>query len=102
MIDGVAVTLDGRAYVAAPLNFAALQKYGDFITSIAGHFTIKDIPQVAGIIGASLRRNHPELTDEFLMENIDLRNARDLLGAVLGASGGKQVDDEEGATQGEA
>ncbi len=88
-IPGVEVVIGGQTFTAAPLNFKALRQYGQMIDEFgAGRKTkMSDLPLLLGVIAASLRRNHPDMTDEFLDENVDTVNVRPLLEKVMQASG---------------
>lgn len=100
--DATTVTINGEDYVASPLNFRALEQFSPFIERVGtGSFTMKDIKEIRGIISASLRRRHPDLTDDFFLDNIDMVNAQSILAAVLAASGGQQFVNG-GDTSGEA
>lgn len=98
MIEGNEVTIGGRTFIAAPLNFRALEKFGPFIQSLTDdQLMMTQIPTVRDLIAASLRRNHPEeITDDFLLDNLDMSNIHSVLIAVLTASGGKVVETAPG------
>jgi len=104
MIEGIEVELDGKTYTVAPLNFRAIEKFAPALQKIqdAG-FKMSDVGVVRDIIASSLRRNHPELTDDFLLDHLDLKSAPMLLGKVLIASGaGTVATEDEGTQSGEA
>lgn len=103
MIPGKKVSIDGRALIAAPLNFKAIREFGPAVAAVSAQGGIKaaDVDVIVGVLGASLRRNHPEITDDYLMEHVDTRNAGDLLASVMGASAGDDVLVDEDAASGE-
>ena len=99
-IPGVNITLGGLTFTAAPLNFKALREFGPVIDAFgAGKKTaISDLPLLQNVIAASIRRNHPDVTDEFLENWLDTVNIRTILADVLRASGVQELpkDDASG------
>lgn len=72
----VDIELAGQQYKLAPIpliTLAELQEEGVEVTSI-------DLNKVSGLkhfsraLGASIRRSHPDVTDEFILNNIDASN----------------------------
>jgi len=84
----------GRTIVTvAPLNLAAIRKHAAAIDALIDKFRDKtqqarfsDLLVIGPIVLASLRRNHPEVTQDWIDEWVDTSNARDLLFAVMTAS----------------
>lgn len=103
MIPGNRITIDGRGLIAAPLNFKAIRQFGPSIAEISAQGGVKasDVDVIIGVLGASLRRNHPDITDDYLMEHVDTRNAGDLLAAVMTAASGVDTQLEVAPAPGE-
>jgi len=92
MIEGVEIKLGGETLIVAPMNFKAIKRLAPVIQKIGGSgFRMEDFAEVQEVIAASLRRNHPDLTDDFLSENLDLGNVKPILEAVMLATGGKKT-----------
>lgn len=91
MTEGREVTIGGQTFTAAPLNFRALEEYGPFIEDqlSKGGITMKDLPTIRKILTASLRRNHPDIGDDFLLDHLDMRNVQEIMLAILEASGAR-------------
>lgn len=89
MIEGIEVKLGEQTFVAAPLNFKALKKFGPLIDEYgAGRKTkMSDLPLLQEVVAASLRRNHPDLSDDYLSEWLDTKNVGEVLMLVMRASG---------------
>lgn len=92
MIEGVDIKLGDKSYIVPPLNFRLLKKHKgdiDAITAAAPgtglDTTIAD--RVVAVVHAALSRNYPALTIEEVEDGLDLRNSKDVMGALLGQSG---------------
>lgn len=89
MIEGSEkVEIAGAEYWLAPLNFAAVRKYGKFMAEMnTGSFDMgRDLPTIAEILLSSLRRNHPDISQDWFDENVDTRNMQLMFMAVNKAS----------------
>lgn len=92
MVDGATIKLGEKEYVVPPLNFKALKKLQNHFGALAhisgGQLlTEEHIDSVLEVLLASLQRNYPEMTREFLEEHVDLANVEPLVMAVVNASG---------------
>ncbi len=89
MIDGIKVQIGPEEFTAAPLNFKALKKFGPLIDEFGGgrRTSLADLPMLQDVIAASIRRNHPDVSDDFFDEWIDTKNVSIILGTVMRASG---------------
>lgn len=108
MIEGsVEVSIGGETFMAAPLNWKSLKKLLPKVgtISVATAADPATLDTMIELIGDSLRRNHPQITNEFLEESLDGRNAPGVATAVMRASGlqraeaGEQKPVENGATE---
>jgi hypothetical protein len=104
MVDGTTMTLGGREFTLPPLSLAQTRKFhlngklaklpwnGPqllFATTKddGGAEFMEELAIVAEVVTEAVRRNHPEVTDEEMLELLDLGNLAPVLKAVLGAAG---------------
>lgn len=74
--------------VIPPLALGALEQMLDRINAVMdGEFTMEGVGTVIDATHAALRRNYPEMTRDEVAELVDLRNMREVLEAVMNASG---------------
>ena len=87
----VVVVLDNRTLMFGKLNLGQVKKYRDILFAKVADIPRRDPIQftfdVVPIIGDSLRVYHPEVTDEWLMEHLDLTNVYDVFHKVFDANG---------------
>jgi len=95
MIAGKEVSIGGQTFTAAPLSFGTLEDMGPFIDTLSGGVKFADLGKIRGLIKASLARNHPDITDEFLRDNLDMANFKQILLDVLAASGAESAPSGE-------
>lgn len=76
-------------YTLAPLNFFFMRKnqakLADFSAQKMSEDQIFDF--TVEIVLASLKRNYPEMTQDFVEQNLDMGNVQKVMPAVLGQSG---------------
>lgn len=93
---GTEKQIAGYKLIFAPLPLGAIEKYQD---QLSGHnVPISTIIDVAHI---SLKRNYPDITREFIADEvIDLANMEEVLSVVTGTSGlthtGEHVSEQPG------
>lgn len=92
LIDGIKVIIGGDEYVMPPLTLGqlrngALSKINEHDKLIADGNVFEAVSKRAEVIGMALRRNYPELSDEKLLDLLDLRNSPSLWSIALGGSG---------------
>ena len=83
MLEGVKVELNGREFIAPPVNLAFVRAHSDF-------FEGRKSPTLAFMsdaIFASLKRNYPDLTQDELEDVLDVGNMKQAFNAVMGTSG---------------
>lgn len=97
----VTISLGGRTLNVYPLNFKAVQKFAPLIGKLGSQFAIGDLALVRDLIGSSLNRQGQTVDEEFLDENLDLANAKDILSAVLQASGIAKGPEAKATSEGE-
>jgi hypothetical protein len=90
---GVSVYLAGQELVVPPLSVRQFRDNIAILTRSVGEVTPENIADRMGqfvpIIGMALRRNYPEITDEYLLDALDLKTFVDFTLAVQSASGMK-------------
>jgi hypothetical protein len=88
--EGKTVAIGGNKYIIPALSLGPLKRLRERIRKVTtGDATEEEAQEVTSqAIYAALKRNYPEITLEFVEEEIvDLVNCRQLLGVVLNASG---------------
>lgn len=99
------VTLGLDEYRVPPLGFRDLQDLaGDIqaLSRIGGHPTLEQMRGVARIAHAAIKRNYPAVTEDEVLDALDLGNYQAVLGAVLKIAGFEQAKPGEPAGLGEA
>jgi hypothetical protein len=89
---GKPFTWGGKTYLLAPIGLGWMQRVMRESQEIAaGKFGAEEaMEKMIGVINRSLQRNYPEMTPEFIREEIlDLVNVGDLYHLAIEASGGK-------------
>lgn len=88
---GVPVYFDGQERIVPPLSVRQFRDNLELITEPVGEVTPENAVERMGkfvpLIGKALRRNYPEMTDEYLLDALDLRTFVEALVAVQSASG---------------
>ncbi len=90
---GIAVVVDGQELIVPSLTVRQFKQHQEILTKPpaegmdAATFMESRIPA----IGDALRRNYPDITDDALLDKVDLANFRELVRAVQAASGMKVV-----------
>ena len=93
LLSGVKVTMGGREYTLPPLTLGSLKRIGNKINTLSKIDSVPNEEQtdaIAQIVLASVNRNYPEITQDELLEMIDLGNLKEIFEAVLGLSGIKK------------
>jgi hypothetical protein len=90
-IDGVEVRLAGRTFTIAPLSFRHLQQFKTQLAEVAeavngnpdGVVAFEMLPKMIPLIGAAIRRNNPEVTDDDVTDLVDMGNYTAVFRAIL-------------------
>lgn len=94
---GTEKTIAGHKLIFAPLPLGAIEKYQDQLSG--GNVPIATILDIAHI---SLKRNYPEITRDFIADEIlDLANMEEVLGLVTSSSGLTHSGEQTGEHSGE-
>jgi hypothetical protein len=90
MIDGIKISLGGEDYIVPPLNFRLLKKFDEDIRSMrdlsASTDPMGELVRMVPVITAALQRNYPDLTEDRVMDLLDLGNYRNVFEAALGVT----------------
>lgn len=99
MIEGKDITLGGSVWTVPPLNFKALKRFRDDL-STQTPAELAASGKVVELIHAAMLRNYPDLTMEQLEDMLDMGNVLPVTEAVLAISGlvEKQPGEEQAAT----
>lgn len=95
LLSGVKVSMGGRDYTLPPLTLGSLKRIGNKINALSNIDSVPNEEQteaIASIVLASVNRNYPEITQDELLEMIDLGNLKEIFEAVLGVSGIKKSE----------
>lgn len=96
LVPGIEIQLGGRTLTLAPLNFAALETLMPQITGWTGGVDDASRSTVVDCVLASLKRNYPDITREFVLEYLDVANMLDIMAAVMDVGGLKRKGIEAG------
>lgn len=87
-IPGMDFQFPGKTLTIPPLALGDLEQLLERINRVmAGNMDKDAIATVIDATHAALRRNYPDMDRQEVSELLDLRNFRDALEAVMGASG---------------
>jgi hypothetical protein len=88
--DGKPINVGGVTYLIPPLSLGALKRLREPVRKIMDGKATEEEAQdtTVAVIYAALKRNYPDLTQDFVADEIvDVANSRDLLLLALNASG---------------
>jgi hypothetical protein len=92
---GIPVFLDGRELIVPALSVRQFRDNIGLLVEPIGEVKPENVAERIGkfmpIIGMALRRNYPDLTDDTLLDMIDLDSFPEIIRAVQAASGMKAV-----------
>lgn len=98
---GIAVVLGTREYIVPSLSVRQYREHRELLSKPIEAKTDSEVLDVFDrylpLIGVALRRNYPELSDDDLLDLLDLGNFREVLAAISGASGLQAVKAGEAA-----
>ena len=88
---GVPVYFDGKEWIVPPLSVRQFRDNLALLTKPVGEVNaanaVERMNAFVPAIGLALRRNYPDVTDEYLLDALDLRTFIETLMAVQTASG---------------
>jgi hypothetical protein len=94
MIDGPKLTLGGQEFTVPPANLKAIRAHTEARTKADATAQDKIDANVAFIL-TTLRRNYPDLTEDFVLEHVDARNQIDVMQKIQQAAGYTKVEPGE-------
>lgn len=86
MIDGPKITIGDREFVVPPANLKAIRARLASREKADATAQEKIDANVAFML-TTLRRNYPDLTEDFLLEHLDTRNQMQIMAAIQEAAG---------------
>jgi hypothetical protein len=98
--DGVKIKLGGEDYIVPPLSLRQVKKFQAIIeeqmeqsigAASDGPLNGDQVESMKTVILAALQRNYPELTEDWLEDNIDLGNLISVFVAAMGVNGLKKA-----------
>lgn len=84
---GITVEMDGKTMVVPPLSLGAMEQMQARLEAFEGGTDPQSIRTVIDATHEAMKRNYPEITREFIAENLDLGNMEDFMRAVMDVSG---------------
>lgn len=90
-ISGIPITLGDRKLVMPPLNFRALKELQTRLGKV-DMATMDDqtMSLAVDVAMAALKRNYDDVTEEFLLEYLDVANMQEVFEAAMDVSGLKR------------
>jgi hypothetical protein len=93
---GVPVYMNGKNYYIPSLSTRDFMQHEvDLVSVVEGETGAQHIQRLMPVIGLAVRRNYPDLTDEQLMEMLDVHTYILAVRAVSNASGMEWVAEGE-------
>ncbi|GLR26511.1 hypothetical protein [Limnobacter litoralis] len=90
-IEGVTISLGGEDYVVPALNFRQIKKIQPDIQKLenlsGGLISDEEMEVMAKVVHEALSRNYPDITQDKVLDLLDLRNAPIVVKAIMGISG---------------
>jgi len=90
---GIAVFFDGREWIVPPLSVRQFRDNIKLLTEPVGEVNpdnaVERMSRFVPVIGMALRRNYPDVTDDHLLDALDISTFGEVMRAVQAASGMK-------------
>jgi hypothetical protein len=92
MIPGTVIELGDHKFILPPANVAIMELHADFFKGAAkgelsGEAALDQLPIIADVVFRSLKRNYPDITVEFVKDQVDMGNMAELMSSVFSTSG---------------
>lgn len=98
MIPGIEINFGDESRVVPPLNLATLERMQKRLLEFKGGIDPDSVATVIDAAHSALKRNYPDVTREWVAENIDVGNMSDVMSAVMDVAGMRR----RGITEGKA
>lgn len=85
--SGTPIDIGGRTLIMPALSMRLLKLHRATLSGMSAEPTDAEIDAAVGVIGDALRRNYPDITDEQLLDDIDLVSLPQALMAIAGRTG---------------
>lgn len=89
-LEGIEVKLGGLVYILPPCSLATLKRHAksiDVMKTSSFDFSESSMDTLVGLVFEALRRNYPDVTQEFVAENLGLDIVMDTFHAAMDVSG---------------
>lgn len=92
LIEGVPIELDGKTYILPPCSLGTLKRQAAgiqrFATADASKgFDVEALGVVVSLATEALRRNYPDITEDFVADALGLESMMDVFQAAMDVSG---------------
>ena len=88
---GVEVEIGDTTFVVPPLTLGQLKRMAPILEKLGKNDNaappLEQLDDITHLIGEALRRNYPELTDEELLEMLEIKTVSDITEKVMNVSG---------------
>lgn len=106
-IDGArglpVVLADGRTYLVPPFTLGQLAEHKGLVEHLRAPFLYmgqddhrEKLERLVDALHVALARNYPDLTREQVLDLVDMRNALELIAAIQGANGFRELRERFG------
>ena len=89
-VAGISFPFPDGPLVVPPLTLGALEQLQDRLASFKGGVDKESVATVIDAAHAALRRNYPDITREFVADQIDVGNFIDVFTCVMDVTGAKR------------
>lgn len=87
LIDGVVIRVGRRDFIVPPLNLKSIKRAQTLLPTLESDDLIASFDACVAIIHMAVARNYPDVTVDDLLEELDTKNVKGVVDAVLEASG---------------
>ena len=91
---GVEIDLGGQSYIIPPLSLRQMKEYAEKLLSLGtvrlDNF-LEKLDVAMPIIAAAFKRNYPDMTEEKLLDLVDVANFKYVIQAINGTNGLKEA-----------
>lgn len=99
MIKGIPITLGAEEFTVPPLSLGALEDLQERLSSYKGGTDQELISLIIDAAHRALLRNYPDMTREYVSDNIGLETIGEIMMAVMNVAVPTGNGDKHGETQ---